>query len=404
MVGPDSVRNESSLQVSPGRHSRTGYRRGAPHFAIGLVGMVAVLAAFTAALWDGPLRGTDSTLDWLVVQAASTGVNPYTPLDELGAMFGVEGLSPGVAPRLPGALVVLSGLLPFSVAGAFDTMLLLNSAALIVLFIWALPQLAWSKRHLVVALSPALLASTAVYSNFRLGQWSILIALLIAFAWLRAVRLPALSGAALGVAAALKLWPALVLVPLVFGRNRRAVAAATGMFAGLNALGLLIYRLAPSEVIIGMSASTTWTNHPGNGSVFGFIGLGPATLGLVVTVAVGALVLAWNRAPATMAPLAIVLGTLVSPVSWEHYDVALIAVAVWCLGQNQTTRLIGALWLVWQVVGTLSGLLVGPHMAALLLLGRTVLAVAVVASWSVYGKHTPTLPAHAPAAPGGPVG
>jgi len=93
------------------------------------------------------------------------------------------------------------------------------------------------RGRVVAALYGALLVWPPVLYNLEKGQWSILLALLVALAW-RALRMgrTARAGAWMGVASAVKVFPVLIAAFVVLRRDRRQTMA----FAAALAAGVLL--------------------------------------------------------------------------------------------------------------------------------------------------------------------
>jgi alpha-1,2-mannosyltransferase len=172
------------------------------------------------------------------------------------------------------------------------------------------------------------------------------------------------QGILIGLAAAIKLTPALFLVfAFLIGRRR---AALTGIFAFLGFTGLGAILLFDETVAFfgGLSGGDTRTASPlytGNQSLLGvFFRLGDSSttttligLGISAIVALlGTLVAAhWWRLGQRVFAVAIVGLTtcLASPLSWTHHYVWILplAVAVFGGGLPRWVRYVGGFWVVW---------------------------------------------------------
>jgi alpha-1,2-mannosyltransferase len=175
------------------------------------------------------------------------------------------------------------------------------------------------------------------------------------------------QGMLIGLAAAIKLTPALFLVfAFLIGRRR---AALTGVLTFIALTGLGAILLFPETVTFfgGLSGGDTRTASPlyaGNQSLLGvFFRLGDSSvtttligLGISAIVALlGTLVAAhWWRLGQQVFALAIVgLSTcLASPLSWTHHYVWILplAVAVVRPGLPRWVRYVGGFWVVWVCV------------------------------------------------------
>lgn len=348
---------------------------------IGLLVVSCVLVFFVTQLWDYPIAGTDSTLDWLVVKAAQNGVNPYRELADLADLYEVKGSFSGIAPRTPGSILLLSGLGRFTPTGAYHLTLLVNAGVFLGFVLWPLPILARLKRLHTLAVGPLLLVSAPVRYTFRLGQQSLIVAALVSGAWITMRRRPVVAGVAVGVAAVLKLWPLFLLVPFTLEKRWRATWSAIVTFLAVNAIGSVYFHIPVSDALSDLMAARSFIGLSRNGSLVAWLGSG--MIPGVVAIASGAVavVWAWKRYPEMVTPFAITVALLVTPVSWEHYGTVLLAVAAWSLAAGRWSLLLGSAWLVWQELALFTGLLaVGPQVGLVVLLGRVVLLFAVLAS------------------------
>lgn len=284
----------------------------------------------------------DAVADWLVTRAAVGGVDPYTPVDRLGALYGVEFNPAGVTsmghdrlihPRLPGAIVLQLPLLAVT-ANHVPLAAGLWSLVMVGVVLWQIGELVGIRpRGVLVALLPlAVLHPFGKYAVAMGSEISTVTALIIG-GWLAARRgRLSLSGAAIGLAAVLRVFPLLFLVTAWRRGNRRVATVGAAVFVLLNGVGSLWFGLSPAHVARSLSSSgDIWLTLPGNGSLAGLLAHvlpGPNLIsGLVLVLAIGALGLwagpargldeAW-AVTAALAPLA-------SPLSWPSYDLLLLA-------------------------------------------------------------------------------
>jgi alpha-1,2-mannosyltransferase len=175
------------------------------------------------------------------------------------------------------------------------------------------------------------------------------------------------QGILIGLAAAIKLTPALfVIFMLLIGKRRAAITAIISfvVFTGIGAI--LLFR----ETVVffsGLSGGDTRTASPlytGNQSLLGvFFRLGGSSrtttlLGLAVAAllaVLGCLVAAyWWRSNEKVFAVAVVGLTtcLSSPLSWTHHYVWILpmAMAVLSPGVPRWARYVGGLWVVWVCV------------------------------------------------------
>jgi alpha-1,2-mannosyltransferase len=172
------------------------------------------------------------------------------------------------------------------------------------------------------------------------------------------------QGVLIGLAAAIKLTPALfVIFMFLIGKRRAAITAVIGfaVFTGIGAI--LLFR----ETVVffsGLSGGDTRTASPlyaGNQSLLGvFFRLGDSSrtttlLGLAVAgvlAVLGCLVAAhWWRSGEKVFAIAIVGLTtcLASPLSWTHHYVWILpmGMAVLSPGVPRWARYVGGFWVVW---------------------------------------------------------
>jgi hypothetical protein len=198
------------------------------------------------------------------------------------------------------------------------------------LLAWAAITIAW----LLLRVSPWLCAATASFwiIALGLGTHEPLLFLLLALALTWQARAPQLAATLVGLCAAIKVYPALLILGLwISGRRRMAlIAVATGAAA-----------LALCELVLGFGVTLAWlrfvpvntqfyVDSNGNGSLVRLVRavLPNADPTLIALVALALLLLPLVprlRTGAWLQPLLPVL-LLVSPLSWRHY-MGLVAIA-----------------------------------------------------------------------------
>jgi alpha-1,2-mannosyltransferase len=172
------------------------------------------------------------------------------------------------------------------------------------------------------------------------------------------------QGVLTGLAAAIKLTPALFVVFMFLISKRRAAVTAMISFVGFTAIGAIFLFSETVRFWTGLSGGDTRTASPvyaGNQSLLGvFYRLGDSSrtttllgLGIAGIVALlGALVGAhWWRAGEKVFAIALVglCTNLASPLSWTHHYVWILpmAVAVLRAGIPIWARWVGGFWVVW---------------------------------------------------------
>jgi alpha-1,2-mannosyltransferase len=350
----------------------------------------------------GPIYA-DSTADWLVASAALDGTNPYADLRELSRRYDVPFIAPGwkdvggapwIHPRTPGALLLL---VPVTVSTPETLHTIVAAVSLMLLAVLGatcLPRLMKVRWPLGVLLAALLIISGPVIRSMQFGAWSVLLALLIGWLWLTAREKDGwLAGIPLGIAIGMRLFPALLLIPLVLYRRWKVSASAVGVALVLNLLGMFVFGLSPRAVLNGMTlAGDTWIQLEANGSIIKPLFQSLGVPSLLIVAGLGIVIAAYSRRlqlkgadfDYAMA-LAVITMLLISPLSWEHYDIILFLVLALLLGSDPTrfSRLAVAVW----VVAFSVGYFIQPSEQAGLrsLVGRIylLLALIVVAEWKL---------------------
>ncbi|BBX72464.1 polyprenol-phosphate-mannose-dependent alpha-(1-2)-phosphatidylinositol pentamannoside mannosyltransferase [Mycobacterium shinjukuense] len=204
-------------------------------------------------------------------------------------------------------------------------------------------------------------------STFDYGQINVL--LMLAALWAVYTARWWLSGLLVGVAAGIKLTPAITAVYLVGVRRWRAA-----LFSGV----VFLATIAVSVLVIGEQARFYFTDLLGDAGRVGPIatsfnqswrgaisrilghdaGLGPLVLAAVTATAVVAL-LAWRALEESdrLGRLLVVemFGLVLSPISWTHHWVWLVPLMIWLLHgpprKRLGARIVGWGWLVLTIVG-----------------------------------------------------
>jgi alpha-1,2-mannosyltransferase len=174
-------------------------------------------------------------------------------------------------------------------------------------------------------------------------------------------------GILIGLAAAIKLTPALFVIFMFLIGKRRAAITAIISFAVFTGIGAILLFRETVVFFSGLSGGDTRTASPlytGNQSLLGvFFRLGDSSrtttlLGLAVAgvlAVLGCLVAAhWWRSDEKVFAVAIVGLTtcLASPLSWTHHYVWILpmAMAVLSAGVPRWARYVGGFWVAWVCV------------------------------------------------------
>jgi hypothetical protein len=188
--------------------------------------------------------------------------------------------------------------------------------------------------------------------NLEKGQWSLMLAALIAVGWRALVRdRPGRAGAAIGLACTLKLTPAVVFPYLLLRRRRAAaafaIAVAVLVIASVAAIGIAPWTAfldqAPANVAFwedrlenaaSVTSLTTRLFVPGRFTypLFDLPMTGRLIAGLITVILVGtALLLTWRVPVLTGGPLEgpvfalwCVLAVLLNPLGWLHSAILLL--------------------------------------------------------------------------------
>lgn len=313
---------------------------------------------------------TDASADWLAISAARQGLNPWTDLLELSNSFGVRfepigaseiGSGERVHPRTPGALLLLS---PFALL-EYDHAYLGAIASIAVAFlgtaVWLAISAGGASGSRILLAAACGTCGTAFLATLEFGTHAAWLTLLITGTVLTTRDKDSITGGVLlGLAVVLRLYPALILIPMLMMGKKRAVFAASGTFGFLTVLGIWVFHLSPIAAVAAlMSASERWMGFSGNGSLakpladFGV----PSTVAVVALALVGFSFATWVGLNARrgliqyeLAVLAVLVMALVcSPLSWEHYDLVLIPGLLLLMTSPQRRPLVLAVG-VWALI------------------------------------------------------
>ncbi len=367
--------------MTPGPVDLDGGRQSPLSTVLALV--PAALVMLTVAIIQLETRsgagGYDAIADWVIVNAALDGLNLGDPIVDMAARYGVdlpalEGQADATHPRTPGGLLLLAWLAALDVGMAYPVMLSINVVATLALLWWVCRSFDIRPVDALLA-AVFIVASGFMYGALEFGAISPLIALLV-FAYWRSLaigRRGALGGIAVGVAAALKVFPVLFLAAAARQRRWATAAWSAGAVLVLSLTAFAIFDLGSlASTISQLSlASEQWVPFGGNLSIGGLL----TALGVQSTVAVGiAAVLGltwvslnWQRMRGVDATMALIsVAILVSwPMVWGHYMIiATPALAVFWRSGGVAARRLVSIWLVaWVVIPALILWTEGPPMA-----------------------------------------
>lgn len=331
-----------------------------------LVG-AAVAFALLFATAGGTESYSDIRADWIVVKAASNGLDPGAGLVELAKQLEVEYVPVSedqvttvdrVHPRTPGALLLLLPLAAVPADAVFEVSLLVNALLGMLLLAWIVPETMRppSDGWILVAVLAAL--GFPFLRALGFGTHSVAMACLLGWATVILARRDSMVGGLLvGIAGVLRLFPLGIVVALLVARRWRAAASAIGVFGTLMVLGSFVFGVAPAEAFRVLAiANDQWGATTVNGSAgawLRWLGWTPETVGAVLVGIAVVVSIVWSCQTRRDVPLMIggtlLIWLLASPVSWSHYDVVMVPLVAAVLSQASYPR--PSRWLVWVYLG-----------------------------------------------------
>lgn len=247
----------------------------------------------------------------------------------------------------------------------------------IALFLLALALIAWEFRRQIRWFHLAAAASLVIWSpqvHFTIvhGQWNFQLAFLIACGWILDRRgYTAAAGVSIGLAAAIKLFPAFLFAYFLFSGRWRALLAGVATFALANAVTVAVlggdaYWDYFTQVMPGLKQfENLWHNISINGMVARWLTpagasspqnpiLAKLIYGLTAVGITTAVAMAVRRAKLLQDvdlgwAAAIAAMPLVSPITWVHYLCMLLPVPVIITLRSSAIRLLVA----WTLMGSL---------------------------------------------------
>lgn len=306
------------------------------------IGAAASYLAFAVICCVLAARSAGRFCDLHVYRAGGQAVLSGTPLSQVN----YAGYLPFTYPPAAALVFTVFAVLPWTAAATLMTAASAIALPAVLYFALRLPPVSsWLARGTAVRLAfvaaAAALWLEPVRTTLAYGQVNILLALLITWDLSRPDG-ARLKGAALGLAAGIKLTPAIFVIYLLLTRRYRAAAVAAGTFAAT---------IGAAFAIVPASAAWYWTGaffdagrvstgpHQAltiNQSLLGMLArvrhttnVPPAWLAVVVLVGLAGLALAARAGrtgnEAAGFSLSAITGLLISPVSWSHHWVIAIA-------------------------------------------------------------------------------
>lgn len=332
-----------------------------------------VLALLVGRGW-GSTANSDITADWLVRAAARDGIDSRIGVRELAGLYGVDyvgeasstvATSGRVHPRTPGALLVLTPLLLAEPGSLVPAFLVINGVFTAGLMAVTVGVVGEARRAWSVALLPLIPATLPVLRAFEFGAHSIILAVAVwVFVLATRDRDRAWPGVLLGVAIAVRLFPALLMFPALAGRRWKASAAAGATATGLTVWGLLLPGVSMEQTIgVLRTASNQWAGVGFGGSISAVaaamgIPVSASAIGSAAIGVVGATVIALRVKDYQLAFAAcLILAVLASPLSWVHYDVLLIPAVFLVLfadGRGAWGRILASLTVAGWLLGKMA--------------------------------------------------
>ncbi|HJZ28315.1 MAG TPA: glycosyltransferase 87 family protein, partial [Streptosporangiaceae bacterium] len=282
------------------------------------------------------LRSRAAFGDLSIYAAGGAAVRHGTPLYQLRFAFGLRFTYPPFAALLFAPLSwlpVTAGRVLVSAA----TVLALPVSSYLVLRLppWPARLSRDQAAQLALAFSAAAIWLEPERTNLKYGQINVLLTLLVLvdLVWIERDGNHRFGGALIGVAAGIKLTPALFVVYLVATRRYRAAATAAGAFAATVAMA---FALVPGDAARYWDLSFLDPAHVGRiqnvanqsllgalARVLGTLSVGPVWLPAAVAVGGAGIALAARAGRAGQAAQAFALcavtSLLVSPISWSHH-------------------------------------------------------------------------------------
>jgi alpha-1,2-mannosyltransferase len=293
----------------------------------GVIALVMSAGAYREAIIFQPLHGADMSMYRGAAQALRDGQPLY------GVMYnGLPFTSPPITAlaMFPATLVSLQTatkmMIGFGIVGTFVALLLVTRA------------LGWrglaGRIGVAAALTAVLVWTEPFQTTFLDGQLNVVVLLLVVGDLVQSDR-SRFKGIGVGVAAALKLIPALFVVYLVLTRRFRAALTAVATFVALAGIGWILQPHGSTTYWLGggMDSHNVLTDprFVGEQSLQGTIGRladtdvqgGPVWMLVVALVGIGGLALAvWahRRGFEVMGMVVTAfVALMVSPSSWSHY-------------------------------------------------------------------------------------
>lgn len=276
-----------------------------------VAGAAALFVLAIPLLW--PLEPDDTNQDWVLLRAAQKGLDVSLPVVDLALVLNLEGVhSTYPVARPPGFFAVYFPTWP-APAIAETAIIVLNAVAIAVL-IHATQQMSGTGPLTLAAVALGCVVLT--FGMVRYNNPTLIWAALIAVSW-KHMDGQWWWGVPLGIAAAVRLWPALPIVWLLTHRRPTGYGAALTA-ATLTLVGLLI--VPYDTAVASLFAGRVWAeHHPFNFSLSWLLtGFG---ISIFVSLIVGSVLALWAARKDSRLSFGYVLTAAIflSPISWPAY-------------------------------------------------------------------------------------
>ena len=287
------------------------------------------------------------------IAVESLSGDPHRPITDIMADYGYPAMVGGPSPRTPAAVLFQLPLLLIS-QSALMPAVTWSIVGLVIASLWLTANISEVSWRRLAWLVPLLLISYPVVTSISYGSMTVMVTVaLVLLAW--AFRDRPWSSVPLGLAAAIRLWPMLIIVGFWISGRRRAAYVALAVLVSANLLGLLL----PGVTLEGSVAAlvhggAAWVQHPQNASaavLFEVFGM-PA-IAATVAVSLIAVVLAL-RNPAQAIPICLVAALVASPLSWPTYMLTALPLLIiwWRTGGRIPVAVLAAPLLLWMYTPT----------------------------------------------------
>lgn len=268
------------------------------------------------------IEWSDVMADRVTAEAAVDGTGIDQPLSQLMKRHNLTYYDQNViAPRPPGAVIAALPTLAVPVPLLLATAAVVNVAAIAYIG-WASTRIAGISAAWGVVVA-ALYFTPFMHEVVRWGNNACLIAALVVAAWMTERTKPVAAGGLLGAAAAIKLWPAL----LVFVISRRAKTATVLTASGVTLAGLLLPGVTLAAMG-GLNSNELWLTSGFNHSlaaVFARRGIpGSVLIGAAIGAAIWFLCLRLAGSTDGRIGVTVLAALLISPYSWAPYWLAVV--------------------------------------------------------------------------------